>query len=146
MGSLRVRHDWATSLALFTIMHWRRKWQPTPVFLPGESQGQERHGLSSVGSHRVGNDWSDLAAAAYIIYTYDIFFIHLSIDKDKCFSIFWLLWIMSQQTINSGIEISLWNCDINSFAYIPRSRNYISAYTYLYVYVYIMHHHICTAI
>ena len=24
----------------FTFMHWRRKWQPTPVFLPGESQGQ----------------------------------------------------------------------------------------------------------
>ena len=23
-----------------TFMHWRRKWQPTPVFLPGESQGQ----------------------------------------------------------------------------------------------------------
>ena len=40
MGSLRVRHDWATSLSLFTFMHWRRKWQPTPVFLPGESQGQ----------------------------------------------------------------------------------------------------------
>ena len=39
MGSLRVRHDWATSLSLFTLMHWRRKWQPTPVFLPGESQG-----------------------------------------------------------------------------------------------------------
>ena len=40
MGSLRVRHDWATSLSLFTFMHWRRKWQPTPVFLPGESQRQ----------------------------------------------------------------------------------------------------------
>ena len=39
MGSLRVRHDCATSLSLFTFMHWRRKWQPTPVFLPGESQG-----------------------------------------------------------------------------------------------------------
>ena len=39
MGSHRVRHDWATSLSLFTFMHWRRKWQPTPVFLPGESQG-----------------------------------------------------------------------------------------------------------
>ena len=38
MGSLRVRHDWATSLSLFTFMHWRRKWQPTPVFLPRESQ------------------------------------------------------------------------------------------------------------
>ena len=39
MGSLRVGHDWATSLSLFTFMHCRRKWQPTPVFLPGESQG-----------------------------------------------------------------------------------------------------------
>ena len=39
MGSLRVGHDWATSLSLFTFMHWRRKWQPTPVFLPGKSQG-----------------------------------------------------------------------------------------------------------
>ena len=40
MGSLRVGHDWATSLSLFTYMHWRRKWQPTPVFLSGESQGR----------------------------------------------------------------------------------------------------------
>ena len=39
MRSLRVGHDWATSLSLFTFMHWRRKWQPTPVFLPGEPQG-----------------------------------------------------------------------------------------------------------
>ena len=39
VGSLRVGHNWATSLSLFTFMHWRRKWQPTPVFLPGESQG-----------------------------------------------------------------------------------------------------------
>ena len=29
----------ATSLSLFTFMHWRRKWQPTPVILPGKSQG-----------------------------------------------------------------------------------------------------------
>ena len=40
MESLRVGHNWATSLSLFTFMHWRRKWQPTPVFLPGESQGR----------------------------------------------------------------------------------------------------------
>ena len=38
MGLLRVGHDGATSL--YTLMHWRRKWQPTPVFLPGESQGR----------------------------------------------------------------------------------------------------------
>ena len=40
MGWLRVRHDWAISLLRFTFMHWRRKWQPTLVFLPGESQGR----------------------------------------------------------------------------------------------------------
>ena len=38
MRSLRVGHDWATSLSLFTFMLWRRKWQPTPLFLPGESK------------------------------------------------------------------------------------------------------------
>ena len=40
-GSRRVRNDWATSLSLFAFMHWWKKWQPTPVFLPGESQGQK---------------------------------------------------------------------------------------------------------
>ena len=40
MGSQRVGHNWATLFSLFTFMHWRTKWQPTPVFLPGESQGR----------------------------------------------------------------------------------------------------------
>ena len=40
MGSLGVGHNWATSLSLFALMHWRGKWQPTPVFVPGESQGR----------------------------------------------------------------------------------------------------------
>ena len=39
MWSQTVGHDWATSLSLFTFMNWKRKWQPTPAFLPGESQG-----------------------------------------------------------------------------------------------------------
>ena len=55
MGSLRVGHDWATSLSLFTFMHWRRKWQPTPVFLPGEFQGQR----SLVGCRVWGRTESD---------------------------------------------------------------------------------------
>ena len=40
MGSLRVGYNWVTWLSLFTFMHWRGKWQPIPVFLPGESQGR----------------------------------------------------------------------------------------------------------
>ena len=34
----RKELDMAARLSLFTFMHWSRKWQPTPVFLPGESQ------------------------------------------------------------------------------------------------------------
>ena len=59
MGLLRVGHDWATSLSLFTFTHWRRKWQPTPVFLPGESQG--RWGL--VGCRLWGRTESDTTEA-----------------------------------------------------------------------------------
>ena len=39
MGSRKVGHDRATSFSLFPFMHWRRKRQPTPMFLPAESQG-----------------------------------------------------------------------------------------------------------
>ena len=54
-GSLGVGHDWVTSLSFFTFMHWRKKWQPTPVFLPGESQGQG----SLVGCRLWGHTESD---------------------------------------------------------------------------------------
>ena len=57
MGLLRVGHDWATSLSLFTFMHWRHSsvlaWRIPWTGEPG--------GLPSMGSHRVGHD---LAAAA----------------------------------------------------------------------------------
>ena len=69
-GSLRVGHDWATSLSLFTfhfhaletemathssVLAWR---------IPGTG---EPGGLPSMGSHRVGHDWSNLAAAAAVV-------------------------------------------------------------------------------
>ena len=44
-----------TRLSNFTFMHWRRKWQPTPVFLPGESQGRG----SLVGCRLWGHTESD---------------------------------------------------------------------------------------
>ena len=63
-----VPKSW-TQLSDFTFTFhfhaWRRrrKWQPTPVFLPGESQGLgSLVGCHLWGSHRVGHDWSDLAA------------------------------------------------------------------------------------
>ena len=41
--------------SIFTFMHWRRKWQPTPVFLPGKSQGRG----SLVGCRLWGRTESD---------------------------------------------------------------------------------------
>ena len=55
MGLQRVGHEGATSLSLFTFIHWRGKWQPTPVFLLGESQ--ERGSL--VGCRLWGHTESD---------------------------------------------------------------------------------------
>ena len=49
-------HPWVGKIA------WRRKWEPTPVFLPGEPLWtEEPGGLQSIGSQRVWHDWSDLA-------------------------------------------------------------------------------------
>ena len=59
MGSRRVGHNWATSLSRFTFMHWRRKWQPTSVFLPGESHWRG----SLVGCHLWGCTDSDTTEA-----------------------------------------------------------------------------------
>ena len=59
MGSLRLGRDSVTSLSLFTFMHWRGKWQPTPVFLPGESQGLG----SLVGCRLWGRTGSDTTEA-----------------------------------------------------------------------------------
>ena len=51
--------SWSPHL-LFSPMHWRRKWQPTPVFLPRESQGLG----SLVGCHLWGHIESDSTEAA----------------------------------------------------------------------------------
>ena len=61
MGLRRVGHDWATSLSLFTFSDWRRKWQPTPAFLPGKSQGRG----SLVGCHLWGRTESYTTETAW---------------------------------------------------------------------------------
>jgi len=101
MGLRRVGHDWATSLSLFTFMHWRRKWQSTPAFLPGESQGWEPGGLLSMGSHRVGHNWCDLAAAA--AYMYHIF---IYSTDDRYLSCFHVLAVVNS-AMNTGVHVSL---------------------------------------
>ena len=59
VGSSPWGHTTERLLSLFTFMHWRRKWQPTPVFLPGESQGWG----SLVGCRLRGHTESDTTEA-----------------------------------------------------------------------------------
>ena len=56
MRLLRVGHNSANLLSLFTFMHWRRKWQPTPVLAWRIPETGEPGGLPSMGSHRVGHN------------------------------------------------------------------------------------------
>ena len=73
MGSLRVGHDWGTSLSIFTFMCWRRKWKPTPVLLPGESQGWGslvgcRHGVAQswLWLKRLSSSSSNIAILVFL--------------------------------------------------------------------------------
>ena len=72
-GSLGVRHNWATSLSRFTFLHWRRKWQPTPVFLPGESQGRGSLVGCCLWGRTESDDWRNLASAAATVQKHSLF-------------------------------------------------------------------------
>ena len=87
-GVTRVRHNWATSLSLFTFMHWGRKWQPTPVFLPGESQGRGSL-LGCCLWGRAESDTSNLAAAAAVYWLphFMLIGVHLYMIKPRFRSI-----------------------------------------------------------
>ena len=97
MGSLWVGHDWATSLSLFTFMHWRRKWQPTPVFLPGESQGRGSlvAAIDGVAQSRTQLKWLSSSSMSYfqwtssaqwhtLLFKTDLFLIHLRSFPVSC--------------------------------------------------------------
>ena len=132
MGLLRVGHDWTTSLSLFTfsfhfhalekelathsnVLAWR---------IPGTG---EPGGLPSMGSHRVGHDWCDLAAAAakllLIIFT-EILFYEKSclilktndqkiIWRNETTCMLWILLLIYQQHFNLN-HIDTWLTSLNT--------------------------------
>ena len=93
-GSLRVEHDWATSLSLFTFMHWRRKWQPTPMFLPGGSQGR----WSLMGCHLWDCTESDMTEATW---TWQQQTMTTIINQQKFNTLFYLMHIFIYMRDNS---------------------------------------------
>ena len=96
MGSLRVGQNSATSLSLFTFMHWRRKWQPTLVLSPGEShaqrslvgyspRGHKESGtseqISTVWKH--GKEWCDQKEVSGGVFQ-NLLFLDKQVRADRC--------------------------------------------------------------
>ena len=86
MGSLESDAN-SLSLSLFTFMHWRRKWQLTPVFLPGESQGREAWWAAVYGVAQSQTQLSDAAAAAYILCVCLYIYVYSSVSAKEPMSL-----------------------------------------------------------
>jgi len=101
MGSLRVGHDWATSLSLFTFhFHALEKEMAThPSVLAWRiPETGEPGGLLSMGLHRVGHDWSDLVACCCCCWLARTL-CFISVENNAYF--FLLLWLDNRHLISN---------------------------------------------
>ena len=104
MGSRRVGNNWTTSLSLFTFMHWRRKWQPTPVFLPGESQRQWAPIYGVTHSHTRLKRLSSSSSPYHKYQSMQLFFKHFPLNITS-FMIILKDYIMCQINIRKKIKV-----------------------------------------
>ena len=76
-----------TRLSHFTFTHWRRKWQPSPVFLPGESHGQE--GAWRIVVHVVPKSWTwpstPTSKVSHGLHHFSAFFLFLNFTSNLGF-------------------------------------------------------------
>ena len=108
MGSLGVGHDWVTSLSLFTFTRWRRKWQPTPVFLPGESQGRGAWWAAVYGVAQSRTQLKRLSSSG-IDYLIKFFFNFVYVFKQfLCFMINMQSWLLSQDRHMTHTNIDIY--------------------------------------
>ena len=112
-----MQEMWVQSWVL--KIRWRRKWQPTPVFLPGEIHGEKEASGSPWGCKRVRRDLATKQQPRYaIVYGYHIFFIYSSVSGYLgCLQ---GLAVVNNAAVNVGVHISCW---IKVFSrYMPRSE------------------------
>ena len=104
----RVRHNWVTSLSLFAFTLWRKRWQRTPVFLPGESRGWG----SLVGSCLWGCTESDTTEQLNWTEGWSSGLFKFPIQWDLCWVFFICLFFLWWARLSDGIILSAddWVC------------------------------------
>ena len=93
-ANVRMQEPWVPSLG--QKMSCKRKWQPTPVFLPGKFQGQRSLWLQSTGSQRVRQDWAtELQQQSRFAVIYFVLFISCETAEGRvygCLVIWYTVW------------------------------------------------------
>ena len=129
MGLRRVRHDWATSLLLFTFMHWRRKWQPTPVFLPGESQERGAWWAAIYGVTQSQTRLKWLSSSSIFIFVPTIkkciFFLKLDISNFDWYNQMYTFFELDTWGPSSTLWHPYLRAQVNAYSFwIPKAKNW----------------------
>ena len=102
-----VGYNWATSLSLFTFMHWRRKWQPTPVFLSGNPRDRGAWWASVYGVAQSQTRLKWLSSNVLLgIRTTTSLSIYLAIFLSIHLGCFYVLAIMQSAAMNIEVHMS----------------------------------------
>ena len=100
---------------------WRRKWQPTPVFLPGKSQGQRSLvGYSPQGCKEWNTtDWLSTSTEKWTG-------LHLNLSTEICIYYtrlyghqLWAWQRMSTADAKTVIQTDLWDTGLLFYSFIP---------------------------
>ena len=117
-----------SSFQLF--VHWRRKWQPIPVFLPGESQGRQR---SLVGCRLWGHTELDTTKATQqqqqqlfvrVSFSRIISFIPYLLFLTKCKSFFLVKSLKETRYLPSHLPVAFYIFKIIQVVPIENNLNY----------------------
>ena len=94
-------------MGIYIYIHyyiWRRKWQPTPVFVPEKCQGQRSLVGYSPWGHKDLQTTEQAQTRYSIVYMYPVFFIHSSVDGHSgCFHV---LAIVNSAAVNTEVHES----------------------------------------
>ena len=108
---------------------WRKKWQPTPVFLPGKPYGQRNLTGYSPWGPRVGHDWEHRTCITFKL-------VRISFYTSQRPLIFYILF-NSQKPVKAIYQRTICNKKISRKVQVPTKRDLIKWTTYIFSRIYL---------